>query len=313
MSERFFDYQSRLFRLYGERNYEEALQVAEEAGRRFPDRVGRTIYWRACLLCRLGRAEEALQLLQDGLKKGHWWGIPQLTEDADLAPLKNQPEFQEIVRECERRMEAAQAQANPQLKVIEPSGGSAAQSPLLIALHWAGGNAEDFAGYWQAALKEGWLLALPQSSQMCYEDGFWWADRDKGKREVLWAVKKIKESYVFDPHKVVLAGASQGGTLAMLLALEGAIPSRGFLSVVPGLREETLQQLLALLDSAPRELRGWLITGARDYCADLTRRLHEEAVQRGFPWKLLIEPDMGHEFPRDFDANLREALMFLLA
>jgi len=94
MSETFFDYQSRLYRLYSKRKYEEALKLAEEAGRRFPERAGRSLYWRACLLCRLGRVEEALQLLQDGLKRGHWWGISPLTQDADLAPLKDRPEFQ---------------------------------------------------------------------------------------------------------------------------------------------------------------------------------------------------------------------------
>lgn len=47
--ETFFEYQSRLFRLYSERNYPEARDLAEEAGRRFPKRVGRTIHWRACL------------------------------------------------------------------------------------------------------------------------------------------------------------------------------------------------------------------------------------------------------------------------
>jgi len=216
------------------------------------------------------------------------------------------------VKECRRRQEAAQGRARPELKVIEPAGGPRAESPLLVALHYAGGNAEDFAGYWQIAVEEGWLVALPQSSQICYEDGYWWADREKGKREVLDAFEQIKQDYSFDSQKVVLAGASQGGTLAMLLALEGTIPSRGFLSVVPGMREDTLQELLSLLDSAPRDLRGWILTGERDYCVALARRFHGEAVQRGFRWELLVEPGMGHEFPQDFDLKLRKALAFLL-
>jgi len=155
-------------------------------------------------------------------------------------------------------------------------------------------------------------VALPQSSQICYEDGFWWEDREKGKREVLDAFKRVQQDYAFDPHKVVLAGASQGGTLAIELALEGATSARGFLSVVPGLREETLQRLISLLDVAPEGLHGWIITGEKDYCVDLTRRFHDAAIKRGLSCELVVEPGMGHEFPHDFDTKLPQALAFLL-
>lgn len=314
MPEKFFEYQSQLFQLYSEQRYQEALKLAEEAGRRFPKRVGRTIYWRACLLCRLGQADEALRVLQEGLTQGYWWFIRDLTEDADLAPLKDRPEFQEIIAECERRRKIAQARAKPYLKVVEPPKGSTPQSPLLIALHWAGGNAEDFADYWQAALEEDWLVALPQSSQICSEDGFWWPDRDQGKREVLEAFQAVQRDYAFDADRVVIAGASQGGTLAILLALEGAIPCRGFLAVVPGMRDSTVEELTPQLKSAAeRGLRGWIVTGERDYCIEPTKRFHEEAERQDLRCELIIEPGMGHEFPKNFDAKLREALAFLLS
>jgi predicted esterase len=311
MTEKFSDYQKRLFRLYSKRKYQEALAIAEEAAKRFPEREGRTVYWRACLLCRLDRPDEGLEVLQEGLKRGHWWFMRQLTEDADLSPIKDRPEFQEIVEECGHRQKAAQAQARPQLKVVEPPGGSTKESPLIVALHWAGGNAEDFADYWQAALEEGWLVALPQSSQICYEDGFWWEDREKDRREVLDAFKQVQQDYAFDSGKVVLAGASQGGTLAIELAL-GVISCRGFLAVVPGLREGSLERLISLLDAAGKDLRGWIITGEKDCCVNLVRRFHGEALKRGLCCELIVEPGMGHEFPEDFDAKLSQALAFLL-
>jgi hypothetical protein len=48
--------------------------------------------------------------------------------------------------------------------------------PLLIALHWFGGTAQAFAPYWEAAREQGFLLAVPQSSQVESEDGFGWTD-----------------------------------------------------------------------------------------------------------------------------------------
>ena len=311
MFQKFSEYQKQLFQLYSEQRYSEALRIAEEAGRSFPTRAGRTIYWRACLLCRLGKPDEALRVLQEGLRDGHWWGISKLSADADLAPLQGRPDFQEIVAECERRRQAAQAQAKPHLKVLEPVGGSTVKTPVLLALHWAAGNVEDFADYWQAAWQQGWLIALPQSSQICSEDGFWWPDYELGRREVLATFERFRQEYVFCADEIVIAGASQGGVLAVRLALEGAIPCRGFLAVVPSLRDHTVEELIPLLKAAAeRGLGGWIITGERDPCLEPTRRFHEQALKHGLRCELFVKPGMGHAFPVDFDTDLLQALAF---
>ena len=67
-------------------------------------------------------------------------------QNPDLDPLRNHPLFQEIVAESRRRWEDAQAGARPELLVMPPENYESKEAfPLLLAFHWFGGTAEEFA------------------------------------------------------------------------------------------------------------------------------------------------------------------------
>lgn len=299
--------------LHREGRYREALLVAEEASRSFSEKEAETSYWIACLKCRLGNPEGALGTLQEALEKGHWWAERWLTQDPDLEPLRDRQPFQEIVTESRRRQKAAQAEAKPKLLVLPPTGDERREVfPLLIALHWFGGTAEEFAPFWEAARKAGFLIALPQSSQMATEDGFGWNDREQAKREIETHWKQLNHSYQIDPERVILAGASQGGRIAIELVLKSdLIPCRGFIAVVPAIRKP--EELAVRGEEAgKRGLRGWILTGEHDYYRPGAERLCELLQKKGTPCNLAVIPRLGHDFPDDFGARLTAAVRFVL-
>jgi len=305
--------QDRVITLYGQGRLREALEAANSAAEIFPERATRTSYWRACLYSLLGETQEALAILEKAVANGIWWSETTLLNESDLAPIRDTPEFREIVLACKHLSAAAQEAARPQLIVLPPrKAEGASPPPLLMALHSRGSDAQKFAPYWQPAADAGVVVAIPQSSQVCAKDEFCWDDEDKAATEVTWAYEKMRDSYRFDPSRLVLAGASQGGRIAITAALKGdPFQSRGFIAVVPAVRD--IEGFVVLVDkAAARGIKGYIITGDRDQFYQGACRLQDAMEKNGLLCKLDVRPGMGHRFPPDFSDTLLRALDFIL-
>jgi predicted esterase len=305
--------QVRLFRLYAERDYEAALAVADEAEERFPERVHRTSYWRAFLLCRLDRPDAALAELRRSLARGTWFAPSSLRDDPDLAPLRGRGEFDEVVAECERRRDAARAEARPKLLVVRPAVPSASESPpLLVALHGRTENAADAARRWRAASLAGALVALPQSGLQEGPDAFAWDDPVRARAELAHAVERVRAEHHFHPGRVVVAGFSQGASIAVCEALSAdGVGVHGLLAVAPTFGRVGMPPLTDLPKPAavPRAI---LVAGEQDVRAEDARRLASMLERAGGRVLLDVLPGVGHEFPPDWDDRLPAALSFLL-
>ena len=300
----------KVLELYRQERYQESLETAFKARSRFPEKEGETIYWIACLKCRLGKTEEALHVLLGALEQGHWWGEHWLLNDPDLEPIRGRPEFRKIMEVSEERQQAAQAQAKPKLLVLPLEEWE--RPPLLIALHGMGGSAEGSAPYWEAAQEIGFLVAIPQSSQVVSEDGYGWNDGNLARREMAAHWERLQREYHLDPERVILAGASQGGRLAIELALEGEpIPARRFIAVVPAIRDpEGLA--CKVKEATDRGVRGWIVTGEQDYARSKVEAFCTQARAAGMGCEIEVVPGLGHDFPDDFPERLTRALDALL-
>jgi len=304
--------QRSVFALHQQGKFREALEVALLATEKFPDRSVDTSYWLACLYSRLGELDMALRALEAAMEHGLWWSEQVLLNDLDLQPLHDCEGFKAILAECRRLKRAAQAEAKPKLLVFTPEDYTPRQArPLLIALHWRGSSAQDFAPYWKTALSLGFIIGVPQSSQLFAKDKFCWDDDEQAEREVAEAYSQLRNSYAVDPDQVILAGASQGGALAIMLALKGAIPCRGFIAVIPAFRE--VEAFIPWAgEAASRGLRGWMLTGENDVRLPKVERLQAELVRKGLVCELVVEMGLGHDFPSDFGAKLPSAVSFIL-
>ncbi|MFL5800522.1 MAG: alpha/beta hydrolase [Roseiflexaceae bacterium] len=301
---------SEFWRLCGEDAYAEALALITPRAHIFPDR-GRFHNWRMCMAARVGDTALALQAFEQALADDFWCAPKMLREDEDLASLQGLPEFERLAAICQERFEAARARAQPALTVIQPEGRTGPY-PALLALHGNFGTSAASIDFWHTAVAQGWLLALPQSSQIIWPNAYVWNDRDRAVPEIQAHYATLAEQYPIDRSRVVVGGFSMGGGLAIWLTVSGAIEARGFVAVSPFLKD--IQSLAPLLDARdPRTLRGYIIVGEQDEgCIKISRQLADLMASRDLACKIELHPGLGHEFPPDFAPSLANGLRFVL-
>jgi predicted esterase len=301
---------SEFWRLYGAGAYAEALALITPRAHIFPER-GRFYNWRMCMAARAGDTPLALQVFDQALADGFWCDPQMLREDEDLASLQGLPEFERLAMICQEHFEAAQAQARPELTIVQPEGGDA-PFPLLLALHGNSSTSAASVDFWRPVVAQGWLLALPQSSQTVWPNAFVWNDRDRAVTELQQHDAALAAKYQIDRSRVIVGGFSMGGGLAIWLPISGAIEARGFIAVAPYLPDA--QSLAPLLDArAAHELRGYIVVGENDAaCLKTSREVADLMETRGMDCELEVHAGLGHAFPPGFDQILPNALRFVL-
>ncbi|MGC8758275.1 MAG: hypothetical protein ACP5QX_07550 [Caldisericaceae bacterium] len=125
--------------------------------------------------------------------------------------------------------------------------------PLFVALHWKGGNTEEFSTHWKHVLKRGYILLVPQSSQLFGTKRYCFYDWEKWKKEVLGHIMEIKEKHSLVEEEIIIAGASQGASFGLIdLVLGGtSLNFRKFILVIPPV--DDLSFYVPLLESSARK------------------------------------------------------------
>jgi len=319
-------YREQIFDLYGAGKYREALAVAFQAKEKFPERSAKTSYWIGCLQSRLGESEEALQTLEKASKDGLWWPDQALLMEPDLEPLQSRPEFKTIIAETQRLKQRALLTTKPGVMVLTPRNFSPEERhPLIIALTPRVGHPGDFAEHWKVARNQGFLLAVPHSSQPISSEDYCWDDPERSEHDVAWAYKQVRDKYNIDTAKVILAGFSQGAALAMYLTLNRTFPCRGFIAVAmsdwvapedkpAGQRDHPSEAFASFIRARDVSgLKGVVIMGEKDAFLPKIKMPLEGMVERGFNCKIDVVQNLGHEFPTDFEKRLESATNFLLS
>ncbi|MGH9123409.1 MAG: alpha/beta hydrolase [Acidimicrobiales bacterium] len=290
--------------LYDRHLFAEGLQAAEAAVEPFPEFSARTSWFRACLLCRLERFDEAVEVLRAGVDHGEWWSEEMLRTDGDITLLRWLDGFEEVVARSVSLSVAAQEKSAPTLAVLEPEAATGDQPrPVLIALHGSGGL-PGVGECWELACDEGWLVALPRSSRLVAADTPVWDDLHQARHELQQHLKDLKTRYRIDERRIVLAGFSQGASVAVELGVEGRLGATGVLAVAPWFDVDR-PMLEDLLDARPPL---YLVMGQDDRGLKTVLRARAELERAGFVCHLDERPGVGHEFPPDGKQMLQSAL-----
>ncbi|MCQ4088670.1 alpha/beta hydrolase [Saccharibacillus sp. JS10] len=266
-----------------------------------------------------GQAGTAFALLSEAVKeRGFWYPADYLREDEDLASLRSEAGFAELVELCEAREEAALEQAAPGLKVLKPepaaSGGSEAgltANRVLLVLHGDQENERDTEVFWQSAVKQGWTVGLVRSSQIKFADAHGWDDIDLGAAELREHMESMLQDSASSDRRVVLGAFSTGAEVALNALLHDELQVDGLLMVSPWLDDaaEWVEALERLEDRTPRSV--WIAGADDEEGREASRTLTGGLQDRGLKARLKVVNGIGHDYPEDFAVRLAEGLTWI--
>ncbi|PGM96718.1 alpha/beta hydrolase [Bacillus cereus] len=253
-----------------------------------------------------GLEEEALHLMKKAIiENGFWYGSEYLISDDDLKPLHKFEEFHRMVQLCKEREELAKKPEQADLKYKY----SKQNENLLITLHGDQENIQIIEPYWNSVMEQGFMLALPQSSQIQFSDGYVWDSIERGREELKEHYNKIKVNKTFG--NIIIGGFSAGARVALHSMLQGEIEVNGFIFVAPWLPEmEEWEEMIGILHD--KSIKGYIICGDQDEdCFECTQQFVKLLKDKNIEHKYKVVPNLNHDYPHNFDELLKEAIEYI--
>lgn len=300
----FFELRKKIFSLYTDGEYQTGLDLLNAVEDNFPDYIVRITYWKACFYALLNHKDHALATLEKALGEGYWWHPDMLKSENDLISLQKEPRFEKILERATEIQSKMEKTSKPRLITTLPKSQSTA---LLLAIHARGSNADIASSFWHSAAQLGLTLAIPQSSQIFSPDTYCWDDEDI-------TLAELKAHYQTLPAEppLILGGMSQGAARAIQFTLSQALPSSGFIAVVPSIDLDEIDSLESSFKAkSNQDIRGYIITGGKDPRREFAYTIQKLMQQNGQQCELKEFPDMGHEYPPNFSTLLKEAINFI--
>ncbi|MBK5448135.1 alpha/beta hydrolase [Bacillus sp. TH22] len=253
-----------------------------------------------------GLEEEALNLMKKAIiENGFWYGSEYLISDDDLKPLHKFEEFHRMVQLCKEREELAKKSEQADVKYKY----SKQTENLLITLHGDQENIQIIEPYWNSVMEQGFMLALPQSSQIQFSDGYVWDNIERGREELKGHYNKIKVNKPFE--NIIIGGFSAGARVALHFMLQGEIEVNGFIFVAPWLPEmEEWEEMIGILHD--KSIKGYIICGDQDEdCFEGTQQFVKLLKDKNIEHKYKVVPNLNHDYPHNFDELLKEAIEYI--
>src|SRR5262245_40174493 len=95
--------------LYRDGAYGDVLALLTEEGAQYPDEAATVLYLQSCMAARVGQPDLALDVLQDALDRGIWYGEQMMRESPSWQPLQGLPRFEQLATVAIARQREAQA------------------------------------------------------------------------------------------------------------------------------------------------------------------------------------------------------------
>jgi predicted esterase len=297
---------------YRAQDWVQAAEVGRELAQRLPDRPI-VAFNLACVLARSGDSSAAIKWLARASDLG-FDRVEVMDEDPDLDSLRDAREFSSVraavAANLERRRAAAgrHAASSPLLIVAPDRADGSASRPLVVVLHGYGDRPDHHPPFWGPAARDfDAILAFPEGPERV-GDGRGWGGVEEADVIVRATLERLAADFEIDRDRIVLAGFSQGGFMAMALGIRHRDLVRGVVAVAGPYIPE--------VDAPPPARAGdprfFFLVGGRDRNASGVRRAADDFSAAGYASRLRVVPGLGHGLPRSSDKELGRALRFVL-
>lgn len=223
-------------------------------------------------------------------------------QDEDLKGLREKTAFKMIVKKCEEIFKKQQLTANPKLFTY----GNEKAKAGLFSLHWRGSHIDDFAPYWcEEEILHEYILGFSQSSQIHGMKSYSWDNHEIAIKDVMKTFNDFVNKYNLED--IIIAGASQGGNIAIELALKNMSATQKFIAVIPAIRDvKEIESIVVSNDIT--NVEGYIVTGDKDPFYENTLQLMSMFEEYNVDCKLIVREGLGHLFPADFTQILKNIM-----
>ncbi|MGM0446138.1 MAG: alpha/beta hydrolase [Bacillota bacterium] len=264
------------------------------------------------LACKAGLIDTAMDIMKEAvIQKGYWYSKEYLLEDEDLDPLRVRKEFKQIVDICSKRETKAKNNSKPKLKIFKSEDSiKAGQKRLLMVLHGNQENIDITYKYWKNIPIKNNLLALPQSSMIEFSEAYSWDDIKKGTIEIKDHLDYIISKYQISENDIILGGFSAGARIILEAVGNNHINPRGLILMAPWIPDMAEKRnIISRLKK--NNIKVFLLVGDKDKdCFELSKQFIELLEQGEIPFSSKIINNLNHEYPSDFNEELKNAVEY---
>lgn len=264
----------------------------------------------------LGEIQNSIGIMSEANDKGYYfWFIPR---ESRYNNVRRERWFKNAVNTNNTLRDRAQKLSKPVYEVVLPKGYDGTKKyPLLFIMH--GGNqsivltrdrwkSDDlYADKIVVFVQSGWTVATNRyrwdvSGVDLFHEG-------TAIEEVTSLYNEVSAKYSQNIDKTILVGFSQGASLAMNMAIYNDIDCAGVLAGCPF--NDDIDQKHAL-DLKKRDVRFYVFSGDKDWAFATAERNMSILKESGVKAIFKINKDMGHQFSKDIETDIKKALELIL-
>ena len=276
-----------------ENGYAEAYRFLVDAYEKDAGSFGpQALYFLTCLAGGADMSEKALAWIRKAVADNGWWYRPEVLEDGDLEPIKDNAEFIALKAVSDARYADAVAKA----KEVFSWEGKRAEK-LLLAVHGNTQNGQTARNDWEPLLGENsqWQTETIQSAEPDGYGTYRWSYDMVSYQSVARALKRIQsEGY----GQIVCGGFSAG--CDMLLRTVLFTPARCDRLIlqspwIPIMQDDAVRVIDAI---GQKGIALNIFCGSEDAdCLPMAEQLYTLAAKNGLGVRFDIQKGIRHQFP----------------
>lgn len=276
-----------------ENGYAEAYRFLVDAYEKDAGSFGpQALYFLACLAGGADMSEKALAWIRKAVADNGWWYRPEVLEDGDLEPIKDNAEFIALKAVSDARYADAAAKAK---EVFSWEGKKTEK--LLLAVHGNTQNGQTARNDWEPLLGENsrWQTETIQSAEPDGYGTYRWSYDMVSYQSVARALKRIQsEGY----GQIVCGGFSAG--CDMLLRTVLFTPARCDRLIlqspwIPIMQDDAVRVIDAV---GKKGIALNIFCGSEDAdCLPMAEQLYALAAKNGLNVRFDIQKGIRHQFP----------------
>jgi predicted esterase len=299
------DFEKQVNILEKNKQFEQAIKLTRIVWEQFPEREFDLMKEMIYLNSKTGQSEKNLTLWAAGHQKGYFFLLN--TAMKKFEPYLKYDRFKQLVKRDEELRLASFDQSESIYELILPDSFIASKKyALMIILHGGGSNLAKTRSRWKliSEMKSEYIVVFIQSYRHMDSNTFGWTSADeRAHRDIERCFKQIVSRYPVDTTHTILCGMSSGATMAFDIVFNRILPTHGIIAFCPGKPWKIDMEKLKVIKPEV-----FMIGGETDYYLSKQTELVTLFQKYEIPYHYRIIPDMGHEFPPEYENLMHEAL-----